>query len=1113
MNMIMNSLSRSLTKTQGNPHVGGSSVNSSSGGLLAMSLSKSLTNGGWNSKHSWRETNGAHGGAAHGTGSSSFLDDEDENYVKVARNVGRVEFKVSPNDRLSRCPAPALVGKLDDAVTGGREVLAYLALHLAPRSPLMGPSPSRDLEQFNDLEDEFFKDFMCCGLTLDSLHDLLQHFEECHVRVESDCDEEEDDDDGDDEASMDEDVLPFEFEAGMDLDDLASFDFPMVPGERHQQTARQPQPSVSGTKSMSAAEILLLKNQLAASMQAMSVSGAPASGKDPASVGASTSGSKIADEGPSGSASAVGASSIPKVPVSSVNPLSPSKTGVIAFSDVFAPPPDHPFQQSHIVPDAHNSSPFNTVISAFDTISTSRNDSSNTLGKLSRTSSKSDLRRSQSALGISSGFSSANSTPRPSKKKLGSASSTPRPSSRQQQLAMYNDSQPLMLPFNFDNASTDIVHIVSDSSSEDEYTTQKAQSAGTDRMHRRKSMEEMEAEEEAQDAQEAVELEEQMEVLRNLKSRNSKDWEAVPARVAAAAGPMIRVGSKKGQKKHRKGEAVDSYMLNYRMSTTVGADVEDFLVDVEELDDDGEGRHLYTSGKHSILGRALGSDSSELSSSDSAFDDDSADSDADEDFLNVEGLDGVEMELEGDEEEVLLMRRKRNSSHGGGGAFDSRQRKTGVHMFTADQKHKASKSKKSLSAPAKDLNTSGGAARVRAKSSNSTHTSTKRKGAPTSSYSASFIEPSTYSLAQPGSLPTSIGKKKKKQKRPDSHGDNHTIIEEAGAMFEFEGHTDGSTLGASAGMAHTLKKKGGSGGAISGKSGKKSGSKGWAHLGGQHAQYVLETEDVVSMEGVAESKQVGPEESTKTPKSQKKKQQKLSVDGEAGAAGEGSSALGSEAPNSATTVTGEKEKKPKGRKPPKYPKTPSMEPNEHGEMVVDEKPYKCTWANCSKAYKNPGGLKYHLQHGHTETGEEIRSESSGALGEVGKKLLAAGSAAAAQVTAQLTAVQAQGKSLDELDAGILELVQKPYVCTVEDCGKRYKNLNGLKYHLEHAHPECLGGERLKAAKETAAKEKAAAAAAVAAHFAAAVAPTDSTPSAVAPVPETVISSTTPIGQA
>ena len=68
----------------------------------------------------------------------------------------------------------------------------------------MVASPSRDLAHFAGLEDKFCKDFSCCGATLENLHDLLQHFEECHVRVESDIEEDED--------------LPFEFESMDDMD-------------------------------------------------------------------------------------------------------------------------------------------------------------------------------------------------------------------------------------------------------------------------------------------------------------------------------------------------------------------------------------------------------------------------------------------------------------------------------------------------------------------------------------------------------------------------------------------------------------------------------------------------------------------------------------------------------------------------------------------------------------------------------------------------------------------------------------------------------------------------------------------------------------------------------
>ncbi|KAK9694667.1 Transcriptional regulator of ribosomal biogenesis proteins [Basidiobolus ranarum] len=46
-------------------------------------------------------------------------------------------------------------------------------------------SAEEDFLQPRDLEGSFCRDFSCCGLVLDDLHDLLQHFEECHVRFEN----------------------------------------------------------------------------------------------------------------------------------------------------------------------------------------------------------------------------------------------------------------------------------------------------------------------------------------------------------------------------------------------------------------------------------------------------------------------------------------------------------------------------------------------------------------------------------------------------------------------------------------------------------------------------------------------------------------------------------------------------------------------------------------------------------------------------------------------------------------------------------------------------------------------------------------------------------------
>jgi hypothetical protein len=44
----------------------------------------------------------------------------------------------------------------------------------------------KDTLESRDLEASFCRDFECCGLVLNDLHDLLQHYEEYHVRSEDD---------------------------------------------------------------------------------------------------------------------------------------------------------------------------------------------------------------------------------------------------------------------------------------------------------------------------------------------------------------------------------------------------------------------------------------------------------------------------------------------------------------------------------------------------------------------------------------------------------------------------------------------------------------------------------------------------------------------------------------------------------------------------------------------------------------------------------------------------------------------------------------------------------------------------------------------------------------
>ncbi|KAI8075002.1 hypothetical protein BC940DRAFT_265698 [Gongronella butleri] len=56
--------------------------------------------------------------------------------------------------------------------------------------------PTSELtDDSRELEKRYCRDFECCGLILDDLHDLLQHYEECHVRIEEEDDGSVDDDD------------------------------------------------------------------------------------------------------------------------------------------------------------------------------------------------------------------------------------------------------------------------------------------------------------------------------------------------------------------------------------------------------------------------------------------------------------------------------------------------------------------------------------------------------------------------------------------------------------------------------------------------------------------------------------------------------------------------------------------------------------------------------------------------------------------------------------------------------------------------------------------------------------------------------------------------------
>lgn len=99
------------------------------------------------------------------------------------------------------------------------------------------------------------------------------------------------------------------------------------------------------------------------------------------------------------------------------------------------------------------------------------------------------------------------------------------------------------------------------------------------------------------------------------------------------------------------------------------------------------------------------------------------------------------------------------------------------------------------------------------------------------------------------------------------------------------------------------------------------------------------------------------------------------------------------------------------------------DPARHLYVMENEeyKPFKCPVIGCEKNYKNQNGLKYHRLHGHLN--QTLKENPDGTFSIIDPE-----------------------SNTPYLDGAGMEK-DKPYRCEV--CGKRYKNLNGLKYHRGH----------------------------------------------------------------
>ncbi|KAH8113043.1 hypothetical protein DFH11DRAFT_1510920 [Phellopilus nigrolimitatus] len=95
--------------------------------------------------------------------------------------------------------------------------------------------------------------------------------------------------------------------------------------------------------------------------------------------------------------------------------------------------------------------------------------------------------------------------------------------------------------------------------------------------------------------------------------------------------------------------------------------------------------------------------------------------------------------------------------------------------------------------------------------------------------------------------------------------------------------------------------------------------------------------------------------------------------------------------------------------------TPSTTLSRPASSLLLSKPFKCPKAGCMKSYKQANGLKYHVTHGQCNFNPPP----------------------------ELSSVE----GLTEREA---ERRLRPFCCQVPPCQRRYKNMNGLRYHYQHS---------------------------------------------------------------
>ncbi|KAJ1536573.1 hypothetical protein HK096_009615 [Nowakowskiella sp. JEL0078] len=141
-------------------------------------------------------------------------------------------------------------------------------------------------------------------------------------------------------------------------------------------------------------------------------------------------------------------------------------------------------------------------------------------------------------------------------------------------------------------------------------------------------------------------------------------------------------------------------------------------------------------------------------------------------------------------------------------------------------------------------------------------------------------------------------------------------------------------------------------------------------------------------------------------------------------------------------------------------------PQMNGRSQNEVRLYKCPRAYCSKVYKNPGGLKYHLQSGTCELDSDaapvVIAPGSSSPPPDGAEPTEASLPVQNEQDGENGQESSHESSGNELGPGgmvtaidntKIKIAHRPYYCRVPGCpGKRYKNVAGLKYHAKVEHP-------------------------------------------------------------